>query len=152
MSGNALAGQDVAAPLSHRESEDAPSSPPTSPLPEMWAVKMVLHFCLSLAPLEIPINTISLALSESFPSPHRSLSLALMRNHIQPSLSLSHQQATLSSRPTHSSHHPSLRLSLSLSRRSRNLSFFLDLSHPKSPSTLSTFIVLKSTFKLSQSE
>lgn len=150
MSGNALAGQDVAAPLSHRESEDAPSSPPTSPLPEMWAVKMVLHFCLSLAPLEIPINTISLALSESFPSPLHSLSLALMRNHIQPSLSLTNRRPYRPVPPTPPISH--LSVSLSLPRRSRNLSFFIDLSHPKSPSTLSTFIVLKSTFKLSQSE
>lgn len=151
MSGNALARQDVAAPLSHRESEDAPlhpPPPPTVPLPEMWAVKMVLHFCLSRASR----NTNKYYLTRSWLSSslsHSPLLFDLSRSHIHPSLSLS-----LSLLPTgvplQSPISPSP--SLSLPRRSRNLSFFLDLSHPQSPSTLSTFIVLKSTFKLSQSE
>lgn len=145
MSGNALARQDVAAPLSHRESEDAPL-PPTVPLPEMWAVKMVLHFCLSRASR----NTNKYYLTRSWLSFSLSHSPLLLSSI---SLALTSIPLSLTNRrPSHSSNLPSLRLPLSLPRRSRNLSFFLDLSHPQSPSTLSTFIVLKSTFKLSQSE
>lgn len=156
MSGDALlVRQDVAAPLSHRESEDAPS-PTTGNVggengatllslsrlrnTNKYSLTRSLGF-LSLTHSPLPSSR-SLYLSPSTAITSISISLPLQPS----SLSL---QTTLSLRLTRSHKTPPV---LSLSRRSRNLSFFLDLSHPQSPSPLSTFIVLKSTFKLSQSE